>query len=73
MKHTATLKTTSKDAKSMAKSLEIDNCSLEGLSIKSNSSQNEVTTRIESNSIATLLNTIDDVLCCQMVAEKVIE
>ncbi len=73
MKHKAVLKTKSRDAGSVAKALETDNLEMRDLKITSSSVKEYVLTEVESNSLGSLLNTLDDVLHCQMLAENVIK
>jgi len=68
----ATLKTESKDAESVASALDIDNVKLEKLRVETKTEKDKILTRIESNSINTLINTLDDIIRCQIVAEKII-
>lgn len=72
MKIIATLKTESKDAESVASALDIDNVKLEKLRVETKTEKDKILTRIESNSINTLINTLDDIIRCQIVAEKII-
>jgi len=72
MKIIATLKTESKDAKSVASALDIDNVKLEKLRVETKSERGKILTRIESDSVNTLINTLDDIIRCQIVAEKII-
>ncbi|OYT42283.1 MAG: hypothetical protein B6U86_00480 [Candidatus Altiarchaeales archaeon ex4484_43] len=72
MKIIATLKTESKDAKSVASALDIDNVKLEKLRVETKSERDKILTRIESDSVNTLINTLDDIIRCQIVAEKII-
>jgi len=72
MKIIATLKTESKDAESVASALDIDNVKLEKLRVETKSERDKILTRIEADSINTLINTLDDIIRCQIVAEKII-
>ncbi|MBN2014645.1 MAG: hypothetical protein JW778_05650 [Candidatus Altiarchaeota archaeon] len=72
MKITAVLKTESKDAGNVAAALDADNVSLPELRIRTEKEKDKVLTRVESNSINTLINTLDDLICCQMMAEKIV-
>jgi hypothetical protein len=72
MKHTAILKTKSGDVKNVAKALNVDNIELGNLKITSKACGNRIITKLESNNPNTLLSTLDDIISCQMVAEKVI-
>jgi len=73
MKYKALLKTRSRDSGSVAEALEIDNVRLQDLKIKTHPGRGYIVTNVESNNLGSLLNTLDDVLYCQMLAEKVIE
>ena len=73
MKHNATIRTESKNSKELCSSLDVDNVSLKDLSIKTDFDENTITTVIESNSIKTMLNTIDDLIRCQIAAESMIK
>jgi len=73
MKFTAVLKTESKDAESVARTLQVDNVEMEGLRIRTESNQGRIITRVESNKIGSLLSSLDDVIKCQMVAEDIIK
>jgi len=73
MKYKATLKTESGDAKSVSAALNVDNIRLEGLNIKSSHMGAMVVTEVESNNLGTLANTLDDLLSCQLAAEKLIK
>ncbi|ODS43011.1 MAG: hypothetical protein MSIBF_07135 [Candidatus Altiarchaeales archaeon IMC4] len=70
MKHSAILEVESKNAAVVAKSTHVDNVDMEGLRIKTYSKDNLVITKVESDSIRTLLNTLDDVIYCQGLAQK---
>jgi len=72
MKFKAVLKTESKDAESVASALDIDNVKLEKLRVETKSERDKILTRIEADSINTLINTLDDIIRCQIVAEKII-
>jgi len=71
--HKAVLTTESIDAKSIAKALSVDNSNDAKLKIKTISKNNKIKTKIITNSMATLLRTLDDIIQCQMVAEKTIK
>jgi hypothetical protein len=70
MKFRAELKTDSEDAKSVARALDVDNVKQENLKIKTKVSGKKILTTVESDSINTLISTLDDVIMCQRVAEK---
>jgi hypothetical protein len=72
MKFKAVLKTESKDAESVASALDIDNIRLEDLRVETKTEKDRIVTRIESNNINTLINTLDDIISCQIVAERII-
>jgi hypothetical protein len=73
MKHTATIKTMSKNSREVCKSLNVDNITLKDLSVETGFSKETITTVVKSNSIRSMLNTIDDLLRCQMAAESAIK
>ncbi len=73
MKAKALLKTKSMDASSVAKSLQTDNVLMENLSIKTTPGAGYIKTHVESDNLNCLMNTLDDLICCQMVAERVIQ
>ena len=72
MKYVASLSTESKDASSVSAALNVDNIKLDGLKIVSGISGGRIVTEIESNSLKTLINTLDDLISCQMAAEKLL-
>ncbi|MBU0762297.1 MAG: hypothetical protein KKD39_04675 [Candidatus Altiarchaeota archaeon] len=72
MKSTATLITDSMDAASVASSLNTDNICLEGLSVKTYADQGSVVSVVSSDSLTTLLSTVDDLLRCQMASESLL-
>ena len=73
MKCVATLVTESKNPMSVAESLNIDNLELDNLIVKTKRNNNKILTTIESNNLGTMLNVIDDIIRCQIVAESVIK
>jgi hypothetical protein len=73
MKYKATLKTESGDAKSVSEALNVDNIKLDNIKIKSGHFGALVVTEVESNNLGTLANTLDDLLSCQLAAEKIIK
>ena len=72
MKYVARLTTESKDASSVSPALNVDNIKLEDLVIESGIVDNKIVTNIESNNLKTLINTLDDLISCQMAAEKLL-
>lgn len=60
------------DPESIASSLDVDNILLDGMSIESRVEGNRVVTEVDSSSMETLLNTLDDLIRCQMAAEEVL-
>ncbi len=68
----AKLKTDSRDPTSISGALDVDNVCLEGLRVKTLAVDNIVVTEIDARNIKTLINTLDDIICCQMLAEKII-
>lgn len=73
MRFTAVLTTTdSTSPESVSKSLNTDNVLLENMTVRTESIEGKITTTIEANNIRTLLNTLDDIVRCQIVAEDVL-
>ncbi len=72
MKFKAVLRTESKDAKSVASALDVDNIKLEKLRVETKTEKDKILTKVESNSMNTLINTLDDIISCQITAEKII-
>ncbi len=72
MKFKATLKTDSIDAEGIASALDVDNVNMENLKIGTKAGGGGILTHIESNNLKTLINTIDDVINSQMIAERII-
>jgi len=72
MKIKARLILESKDAKVVSKSLDIDNVLLDNLKIKTYGHGNKVVTEIKTTNLKSLLNTIEDLLQCYSVAEKLV-
>ena len=68
----ATLTTESKDAPSVAKALNADNVRMAGLTVETSASDGRITSEIRSESVTTLMSTIDDILRCQMTSEALI-
>ena len=72
MKYKATLVTESKKPESVSKALDVDNIRLGGLEIATKISEGNVETIVGSNSLNTMLSTLDDLLRCQMMAEGLV-
>jgi hypothetical protein len=72
MKYVARLTTESKDASSVSRALNVDNIKLDGLIVESGIADGMIVTNIESNNLKTLINTLDDIISCQMAAEKLL-
>jgi len=70
---TATLITESNDCESVASALNVDNIKLDDLEIKTSTDKNKIITTIKAKNINTLLATLDDIISCQMAAEKTIK
>lgn len=70
MKCRATLKTDSRDAESVSMALGVDNTGPDGLVIKTSGTGGKIVTEVASESLPTLINTLDDIICCQMAAER---
>ncbi|MBN2250486.1 MAG: hypothetical protein JW724_00240 [Candidatus Altiarchaeota archaeon] len=70
MKCSARLTTDSADPESVSRALEVDNIKLEGLKIKTTHGGGRISTEIHADNLGTLINTLDDIVSCQMVAEK---
>ncbi|MFH1126256.1 MAG: KEOPS complex subunit Pcc1 [Candidatus Altiarchaeota archaeon] len=73
MKHYAKLKTGSGNSSEVCRSLDVDNVSLKDLSIETGHDERSITTLVRSNSIRTMLSTIDDLIRCQIAAESVVK
>lgn len=71
--HKALLLTESKAAKNIAKSLDIDNLSRENLKISTKFFKGKIKTEIKAKKISTLLSTLDDIIRCQIIAERTIK
>ena len=71
--HSAILKTDSGDSDSVSKALDVDNVELDDLNIHTKVKDKKIVTRISSENMNTLLHTLDDIISCQMVAERVID
>jgi len=72
MKCKAELWTDSTDAAAVAASLSVDNVCEEKLALTTKVEKNQIHSTIETEKLPTMLATIDDLLVCQMTAEKVI-
>lgn len=68
----AELMTQSKDAASVSAALDVDNVQLDGLTVRTKTRKDTIITEIEASSIKTLIRALDDLICCQIVAEKTI-
>jgi hypothetical protein len=73
LKVTSILSTESKNAVAAAKTINVDNVRMENLRVSSRVSGVVVETRIECTSIGTLLNTLDDVIRCQITSEELMK
>jgi hypothetical protein len=73
VKYVARLTTESKDASSVSRALNVDNIKLDGLVVESGIAGKKIVTDIESNNLKTLINTLDDLISCQMTAEKLLD
>lgn len=71
--HQAVLRTSSKDGKSVSQALEADNEQDKKLRIVTKEREKRVVSEIETNSIRTLLSTLDDLVRCQIMAERALE
>ncbi len=71
--NTATLITNSKDCQSVSQSLNVDNTRFNDLEVKTATKDDRIITHIKTKNINTLLATLDDIILCQMVAEKTIK
>ncbi len=67
---TATLTTESADAAAVASSLAVDDVEVERLAITTRAVDGVVRADIRCATVDTLLATLDDLICCQMTAEK---
>ncbi len=72
MKYVAHLSTDSRDASSVSQALNVDNIKMEGLEIESVVKGDRIETNIKANNLKTLINTLDDLISCQMAAEKLL-
>lgn len=72
MECNAILKTESSDAKNVSAALNVDNIDLKDLKIESRAEDGGMVTELKSSNPHTLLNTLDDIISCQMVAERLL-
>jgi hypothetical protein len=70
--YNAILTTESKNPESVSKALDVDNIWLSGLSISTKISGGRIETKICSETLPTLLSTLDDLIRCQMMAEGLV-
>ena len=70
MNASAVLSTISKDAASVSAALDVDNVQLDGLSVRTRTHKDTIITEASAGSIKTLIRALDDLICCQLVAEK---
>ena len=68
----AILTTESRDAAAVSGSLNVDNVSMGALRVTTRVSGNTITSEIESESVSTILFTVDDLLRCQIMSESLI-
>lgn len=68
----AILRTESKDPESVAASLSLDNCDLDGLRVSSSVEDGMVVSSVEGRSVGTVLSTLDDLVCCQITSESLV-
>jgi len=68
----AKLTTESKDATSVAKSLHTDNMEADYLSVTTRAQGGQIVSEISSNTVSTLLATVDDLIRCQITSESLI-
>jgi len=71
LKNNATLKTESKNPNAVAKALSVDNRNLSEQTITTTVQEGHVETKIECESLRTMLASIDDLIRSQMIAESV--
>lgn len=70
--NSAILTTQSRDAKSVADSLKVDN-KAHGMEIKTHTKGKKIITEVRAEKAKTLLAVLDDLIHCQMVAERCIK
>jgi hypothetical protein len=70
MNASAVLSTSSEDAASVSAALEVDNVQMDGLTVRTRTHKDAIITEVEAGSIKTLIRALDDLICCQLVAEK---
>lgn len=73
MMHNAKLVTESGSGMEVYRSIDVDNVSMQGLSVDTAFDGRRLTTLIRSNSVGSLLNTVDDLLRCQIAAESMVK
>lgn len=71
--HEAILKTNSSDVRSISKALSIDNIREKNLKITTKFKNDRIVSKVKTNSLRTLINTLDDLLFCQTTAEKILK
>ena len=69
----ATLTTGSKDARSVAPALNVDNVKWDGLTVETRAIDGRIVSTVEAGSIETLISTLDDLITCQIAAENSLE
>ncbi|MBD3388599.1 MAG: hypothetical protein GF414_06830 [Candidatus Altiarchaeales archaeon] len=69
----AKLVTESAGSAAVSESLNTDNVVMNSLSVETSLSGNRVTSEIRSDSLNTLLSTLDDLLRCQITSESMID
>jgi hypothetical protein len=69
MRFQARMFTDSRDAGSVSKSLSADNICLDFLTVKTGVSGKRIDSKIECESLSTLISTVDDLLRCQISSE----
>jgi len=64
----------SRDAKSISDSLNVDNLSdkKSGIFVESRAIDDKIITIVNTNKLGTLLNTLDDIIRCQIIAENLL-
>ncbi|HEX54829.1 MAG: hypothetical protein DRO94_02685 [Candidatus Altiarchaeales archaeon] len=74
MKFKAIMVAESRDAKSISDSLNVDNLSdkKSGIFVESRAIDDKIITIVNTNKLGTLLNTLDDIIRCQIIAENLL-
>lgn len=72
MKHKAILVTESRDPASVAAALSVDNRNLSGQQVTTEAGEGVVESKIECDSLRSMLASIDDLIHSQIVAESVV-